>query len=144
MKLCTVNSFSSLCWCIESLNCPAKPRQSNVWLSRGKFFWDFLKVHMHEIFIVCFLTFFCIFHSLIDTKRSTANIFEKFIKFTQIFKVFDNSPFSPKARSMAERCRRKRDVKLSAVFITVRFRIVLSVFGEKAESHFAFSAKAPS
>jgi hypothetical protein len=36
---------------------------------------------------------------------------------------------------------RKRGVKFSAVFITVRFRIVLSVFGEKAESNFAFSAK---
>ncbi len=48
----------------------------------------------------------------------------------QIFKVFDNSPFSPKARSMSERCHRKRDVKLSAVLVTVRFRIVLSVFGE--------------
>jgi hypothetical protein len=45
---------------------------------------------------------------------------------------------------MAERCRRKCDVKLSAVFVTVRFRIVLSVFGEKAESNFAFLAKARS
>ncbi len=41
---------------------------------------SYLKVHMHEIFIVCFLTFFCIFHSLIDTKRSTANVFEKILK----------------------------------------------------------------
>ncbi len=42
-----------------------------------------LKVHMHEIFIVCFSTFFCIFQSLIDlidTKRSTANIFENIFK----------------------------------------------------------------
>jgi hypothetical protein len=45
---------------------------------------------------------------------------------------------------MAERCRRKRGVKFSAVFVTVRFQIVLSVFGEKAESNFAFSAKARS
>jgi hypothetical protein len=66
---------------------------------------------------------------------------KKFLKFAQIFKVFDNSPFSPKARSMAECCRRKSDVKLSAVFITVRFWIV---FGEKAESNFLFSAKAQS
>ncbi len=36
---------------------------------------------------------------------------------------------------MAERCRQKRGVKFSAVFVTVRFWIVLSVFGEKAESH---------
>jgi hypothetical protein len=45
---------------------------------------------------------------------------------------------------MAERCRRKRGVKFSAVFATVRFRIVLSVFSENAESNFAFSAKARS
>ncbi len=35
-------------------------------------------------------------------------------------------------------------VKFSVVFVTVRFRIVLSVFGKKAESNFAFSAKARS
>jgi hypothetical protein len=67
---------------------------------------------------------------------------KKFLKFAQIFKVFNNSPFLPKVRSMAKRCRRKRDVKLSAVFVTVHFRIVLSVFGEKVESIFAFSVKA--
>jgi hypothetical protein len=61
-----------------------------------------------------------------------------------MFKLFDNSPFSPKARSMAEHCRQKRDIKPSAVFITVRFRIILSVFDKKAESNFAFSAKARS
>jgi hypothetical protein len=60
-----------------------------------------------------------------------------FYKFAQIFEVFDYSPFSPKAQSMADHFRRKRGVKFSAVFATVRFRIVLSVFGEKAESNFA-------
>ncbi len=45
---------------------------------------------------------------------------------------------------MTERCRRKCGVKFGAVFVTVRFQIVLSVFGEKAESNFAFSAKARS
>ncbi len=39
-----------------------------------------LKVHIHEIFIVCFLNFFCIFPSLIDIKRSTANIFENILQ----------------------------------------------------------------
>ncbi len=39
---------------------------------------------------------------------------------------------------MAERCCRKRGGKDSAVFVTVRFQIV---FGEKAESNLAFSAK---
>jgi hypothetical protein len=38
----------------------------------------------------------------------------------------------------------KRGVKFSVVFVTVRFRIVLSVFSEKGESNFAFSAKARS
>jgi hypothetical protein len=42
---------------------------------------------------------------------------------------------------MAERCRQKRGVKFSVVFVTVSFRIVLSVFGEKAESNLTFSAK---
>ncbi len=37
---------------------------------------------------------------------------------------------------MAERCCRKRNIKLSAVFVTLHFRIVYSVFGEKAESNF--------
>ncbi len=55
-----------------------------------------------------------------------------FLKFAQILKVFDNSLFSPKARSMAERCRQKCDIKLSAVFVTGRFRIVLSIFGKKS------------
>ncbi len=45
---------------------------------------------------------------------------------------------------MAERCRRKRGVKFSAVFATVRFWIFLSIFGENAESNFAFLAKARS
>ncbi len=50
----------------------------------------------------------------------------------------------PKARSMAERCRQKPGVKFSAVFVTVRFQNVLSVFGEKAESNFTFSEKVQS
>jgi hypothetical protein len=45
---------------------------------------------------------------------------------------------------MAELCCWKRGVKFSAVFVTVRFWIILSVFGEKAESNLAFSAKARS
>jgi hypothetical protein len=67
-----------------------------------------------------------------------------FFKFAQIFDIFDHSPFSPNARSMAECCRRKQGVKFSIVFVTVRFRIVFSVFSEKAESNFAFLAKARS
>ncbi len=47
---------------------------------------------------------------------------------------------------MAERCRQKRNVQLSAVFVTVRFWIVfrcgvkLIVVGENAELNFALSA----
>jgi hypothetical protein len=67
-----------------------------------------------------------------------------FFKFAKIFEIFNHSLFSPKARSMAERCRRKRGVKFSVVFVTVRFRIALSVVGEKAESNLAFLAKARS
>jgi hypothetical protein len=61
----------------------------------------------------------------------------------EIFRVcyFDHSLFSPKARSMADRCRQKRGVKFSAVFATVRFRIVLSVFGEKAVQTSRFRQK---
>ncbi len=40
------------------------------------------------------------------------------------------------------RCHQKRGVKFSVVFVTVRFWIVLNVFGAKVESNFAFSAKA--
>jgi hypothetical protein len=78
-------------------------------------------------------------------KNAVQPTFSKtFLKFAQIFEVFYNSPFSPKAQSMADCCRRKHGVKFSAVFLTVRFWIVLSVFGEKAESNFTFSAKARS
>jgi hypothetical protein len=91
---------------------------------------------MHEIFIVCFYTYFCVFQSLIDTKHSAINIFSNSSRYS---KFFDNSPILPKARRIAERCRRKRRVKFSVVFVTVRFRIVLSDFSEKEESNFAFS-----
>jgi hypothetical protein len=66
-----------------------------------------------------------------------------FFKFAQIFEFFDHSPFLPKARSMAERCRGKRGVKFSVVFVTAfsdrfqRFRqkseVQLRIFGESAE-----------
>jgi hypothetical protein len=67
-----------------------------------------------------------------------------FKKFGQIFDVLDHSPFLLKARSMAERCCWKRGVKFSVVFVTVRFQIVLSIFGEKPESNLTFSVKARS
>jgi hypothetical protein len=39
---------------------------------------------------------------------------------------------------MAERYGQKEGVKFSVVFVTVSFRIILSVFGEKAESNLTF------
>jgi hypothetical protein len=57
-----------------------------------------------------------------------------FFKLAQIFKIFYHSPLLPKARSMAERCRRKRGVKFSIVFVALFFWIVLSVFSKKPES----------
>ncbi len=54
-------------------------------------------------------------------------------------KFFYHSLFSPKALSTAERCCQKRGVKFSVIFVTVRFLIALSVFGENAESNFARS-----
>ncbi len=76
-------------------------------------------------------------------KNAVQPTFSKiFLKFTQIFKVFEHSPLLPKAPSMAERCCRKRGVKFSAVFVTVRFQVNFSVFSGKAKSNFAFSAKA--
>ncbi len=64
-----------------------------------------------------------------------------FFKFAQIIEVFDHSPFSLKARSMAEHCRPKHGIKFSVIFLTVRFRIVLSIFGEKEESNLMCSVK---
>ncbi len=65
----------------------------------------------------------------------------RIFKFTQIFEIFNHSPISMKEQSINKCCCQKRGVKLSIVFVTVRFRIVLSIFGEKGESNFAFSAK---
>ncbi len=67
-----------------------------------------------------------------------------FFKFTQIFEIFNHSPFSLKARSMVKCCHWKHGVKVSIVFVIVRFWIVLSIFGKKVESNFTFSAKARS
>ncbi len=59
-------------------------------------------------------------------------------------KFFYHSPISPKARSIAERCRRKRRVKFSVVFVTVRFQrkrgVKLIVVGENGELNCALSA----
>jgi hypothetical protein len=64
-------------------------------------------------------------------------------EFAQIFKSFYHLTLSPKACSIAERCRRKREVKLSIVFETARFRIVPCVFNENAERNLVFLARTP-
>jgi hypothetical protein len=99
-----------------------------------------LKVHMHEIFLVRFYTFFCIFQSLIGTKHSTTNSF-KYLRQIRPFKIFYYSLFSLQASSITEHCHRNRRVKFSIVFVIVRCWILLSVFGKKVESNFAFSVK---
>jgi hypothetical protein len=63
-----------------------------------------------------FLDFFCIFRSLIDTKRSTANIFEKiFFKFAQIFGL-----------SITPHFRRKREAWLCVVAENAELNLALS------------------
>jgi hypothetical protein len=51
-----------------------------------------LKVYMHEISIVCFLTYFCIFQSLLDTKQSTINIYENFLQIRPDIRNFRSLP----------------------------------------------------
>jgi hypothetical protein len=84
------------------------------------------------------------FQFLIYTKHSTTDILKILYKFAQVFEIFYLSPFSPKAHSITNRCHQKRVVKFSVVFTIVRFQIILSVFGKRVESNFAFSAKARS
>jgi hypothetical protein len=55
-----------------------------------------LKVHMHEIFKVCFKPFICIFQALIDTKHSTANIFKNLFQIRPDIQIFNHSPFPSK------------------------------------------------
>ncbi len=59
-----------------------------------------------------FLNFFCIFRSLIDTKRSPANIFENILQICTDIRSFRSLTVSPNSQSMAEPCCRKRGVIL--------------------------------
>jgi hypothetical protein len=90
-----------------------------------------------------------------DTQHSITSIFQKyFSKSSRYSKVSISVRFSPKVLSKAERCFRKREVKLSIVFETVRFWIMLcvfskngvklSVFGKNAELQYSLSAKTQS
>ncbi len=91
-----------------------------------------------------FLNFFWIFQSLIDTKRSTANIFKHILKIRPNIRSFRSLAVFAESAKHGWALSPKRGVKFSAVFATVRFRIILSVFGKNAETNFAFSAKARS
>jgi hypothetical protein len=95
----------------------------------------------HRLFLNIFLHLSVTNRYKMQYSQTFSNIF---FKFAQIFDIFDHSPFLPKARSTPERCGRKREVKFSVIFVTVRFRIASSILGENAESNFAFSAKARS
>ncbi len=74
-----------------------------------------LQVHMHDIFIVCFLTYFCYFQSLIDTKRNIANI----------QKYSSNSPRYSKF-SITPRFRQKYEAWLSVVAKNAELNLELS------------------
>jgi hypothetical protein len=80
-----------------------------------------------------FLTLFCVGQSSIDTKHSIANIFQNLSQIRPDIPSFNHFPFSSKARNITKRYCQKHAAMLSVVFATARFRIVLSVFGEKAE-----------
>jgi hypothetical protein len=63
-----------------------------------------------------------------------------FFKFAQIFEIFDQSSFSPKAQRITEHCHQKHGVKFSVVLVTVRFLdrwqksgVKHRVFGKSAE-----------
>jgi hypothetical protein len=94
--------------------------------------------HARDFLSLFFNFFFASFNH--DTKRSTANIFENLLQICPDVQNFLSLPVL--AESIAERCHQKQGVKCSIVFVTVCFLMVLSIFGEKAESNFAFSAKA--
>jgi hypothetical protein len=91
-----------------------------------------------------FLNFFLLLSVTKRYKTQYSQIFENVLKIRPDIQIFLSLPVLPKARSMAELCRQKRGVKFSIVFVTVRFWIVLTVFGEKAESTLTFSVKAQS
>jgi hypothetical protein len=77
---------------------------------------EFKGTHARD-FHILFLNFFCIFHSLIDTKRSTADIFEKILKIrTDIRTEFLITP----------RFRWKREAWLSVVAENATWNLALS------------------
>jgi hypothetical protein len=98
---------------------------------------------MHKIFIVCFQTF--LHHSIIDRYQTqSSQHFKNILQSHSDILNFQPFPVFPKSRSIDDRYLPKRAVKLSIIFVTVHFQIVLNVFAEKGEGNFAFSATASS
>jgi hypothetical protein len=91
-----------------------------------------------------FLTFFCIFQSLIYTKFCTANIFENLRQIRMDIRNFPSLHVFAEVRTISECSHLKRGVKFSVVFVTAHFRIILSICGKKVESNSAFPTTVPS
>ncbi len=72
------------------------------------------------------------------------SILKFFFEFAKIFTSIDHSPLSPKARSIAERCHRKRKVKFSIVLEMALFQVISCIFSENAGWILGFLAKTPS
>jgi hypothetical protein len=102
--------------------------------------WNLKGTHARDFHNV-FLNFFYIFQLLIDTKSSTANIFEHILKIRPDIQSFRSLAVFAESAKHGWVLSPKRGVEFSAVFATVRFWIVLSVFGENAESNFAFRCR---
>jgi hypothetical protein len=108
-------------------------------------------VHKQEIFIVCFLNFFCIFQSLKDTKRSRANISENLLQLRADIRNFLSFPNFAESANHSWTLSWKCGVKCSIVFVTVfsdrfeRFRqkrgVKLRIFGESTELNLLLFAK---
>jgi hypothetical protein len=73
---------------------------------------------MHEIFIICFQTFFYILQLLIDTKRSTANLFRNIVQIRPDIQSFQN---------VTPRFRQKRKAWLSVVIENSELNLALSL-----------------
>jgi hypothetical protein len=78
------------------------------------------------------------------TNCSTAKIFKNILQIRPEIRNFRSLPIFAESTKHGWALSPKSGDKFSVVFGTVHFQIVLSVFGEKAESNFAISAKAQS
>jgi hypothetical protein len=98
LSLSSLMSFTWISYCYA--NCWGREGGANVIT---------LKVHIHDIFIARFQTFFCIFQWLINTKHSTTNIFKNLLQINPDILNFWSIPVSQSSR--AEHCCRRCGVK---------------------------------